>query len=113
MQAKASAVIRLTVIGAMFWLTLPALRLAAQAEPRHFRAGMRTAIGYTAALPETQLGVGAFHFLGSTRTAIFADWKITVGSLQEDENYCPTALAECVVDWVERERNDFRVRDEE
>lgn len=73
---------------------------------RAFGSGMKYGIGYSAAIPEAVLGVGGFAFLGESRLGLFADAKITVPSLSNDDYYCPPAINPCTVDFVEENRND-------
>jgi hypothetical protein len=96
-------------------LLIAALALAAGAGPldaqtprpaRAFGSGMKYGIGYTAAVPEAVLGLGGFAFFGESRLGAFADFKITVPSLSNDDFYCPAPIDPCTVDFVEANRND-------
>jgi hypothetical protein len=50
--------------------------------------GPITAAGYTPVIPEALIGLGAFHMFGETgRWGIFADWKMTPGSLRNADNF--------------------------
>lgn len=95
-------------------VALSAADADAQALPRRdFHGGMYTGLGYNGSLPEAIAGAGIWHFFGSTRLGVFADGKITVSSLTGDDNYCPSQLDDCSVSFVEQERTDVVVRDEE
>lgn len=87
---------------------------AAQAVPlRDFHGTMRTGLGYNGSLPEAFAGAGVWHFFGSTRFGVFADAKFTTSSLTGDDKYCPSPLDECSVGFVEQERDDVVIRDED
>lgn len=84
------------------------------AQTRDFRTGMSTGIGYTAALPDVHAGVGAWHMFGGTPFGIFADAKMTVGSLRDEPTYCPPEFTSCTVEFVEESaRNDVFIRDDD
>ena len=85
------------------------LGTAAQGQTRDFRSGMGPGIGYSGAIPHAELGVGAFHFVRS-RVGVFAEAKMTVGTLKDHVYYCPPAITTCDVSWVMSERNDLHVR---
>lgn len=92
-------------------LVATASKLGAQVAPsRDFRSSMRTGIGYTAAFPDAIAGAGAWHFLGASPFGVFADAKLTVPSRRNSDRYCPPALEQCVIAWVETERNDIPLR---
>jgi len=99
------------------WASLGSLLLAggnlhAQAPAgRTFESGMRTGIGYTAVIPDVMGGVGFWRFLGDGRFGVFSDFKLTVPSIEGDREYCPSAILDCRVPWVEAERNDVTIRD--
>jgi len=79
---------------------------------RDFRDGMRTGIGYAGAMPDAIIGLGLFHFVGDRPIGLFADWKITaLSGIREDDEYCPTGIAECTASWVLAERNDQHLDD--
>jgi hypothetical protein len=97
--------------------TLPAFLLMAgataplTAQGRDFHSGMKTGIGYTAALPDVHAGVGIWRMIGDTPFGIFADAKMTVGSRQDEPTYCPAVITPCTVETVETQRNDLFIRD--
>jgi hypothetical protein len=74
---------------------------------RNFRAGVHTAIGYTGVLPEAQIGAGVLQFFGNRGIGVFADWKMTFGSIDGDEEHCPPAIETCSVTWALANRNDL------
>lgn len=78
----------------------------AQAAPpaRNFYTTMRTGIGYSAVLPDAVVGAGFFHLF--SRFGVFAEGKLTLPSITGDEEYCPSALGSCDVEWVLANRND-------
>jgi hypothetical protein len=92
---------------------VPAHAQAPVPPQRHFRAVMRTGIGYSAAIPDAVLGASVYRFLGSGSLGVFADWKMKANSLKGSDNYCPSVIQSCQVAWVEAERNDIRIRDED
>lgn len=88
--------------------------VAAQAVPRRdFYGTMRTGLGYNGSLPEAIAGAGVWHFFGSSRFGVFADGKFTTSSLTGDDKYCPSQLGACSVQFVEQERDDVVIRDED
>lgn len=96
---------------AVLLLGLTGGSLAAQA--RTFGAGMNTGIGYTAAFPDVHAGVGVWHFFGVSPFGIFADAKTTVGTLRDEPTYCPAVISPCTVDFVQTQRNDLFIRDQD
>ena len=94
---------------ALVALAGPITPLVAQG-PKTFRSGMNLGAGYVGVIPEAVVGGGAFYFFGTSGIGVFADAKMTPGSLKKHENYCPQAISVCSVSWVESERNDFRLR---
>lgn len=79
---------------------------------RNFNTGMTTGIGYTPVIPAALLGAGVYKFFGSSGIGVFADWKMTPTSLSGDHEYCPPAIAECTVAWVEfNEPFHLRIKD--
>jgi len=83
---------------------------------RDFRSGMSTAVGYTGVLADALLGAGAWHILSGTPYGVFVDWKMTGGSVRDDENYCPAGarppvVPTCTIAAVESRWNDFPIRD--
>jgi len=99
------------------WIAVGFLSLAggsvhAQAPAgRTFESGMRMGIGYTAVIPDVMGGVGVWRLLGDGRIGVFSDFKMTLPSIEGDREYCPAALLDCRVPWVEAERNDLKMRD--
>jgi hypothetical protein len=92
-------------------LTTAALPLQAQTQPaRAFGSGMRFGAGYAGAIPEALVGVGAITFFGDSRVGAFADWKMTLPSITNDDIYCPEGINPCTVAFVNGERNDQEVR---
>lgn len=84
------------------------------AQARDFRSGIHTGIGYTAALPDVQAGVGVWHMFGDSPFGVFADAKMTVGSLRDEPTYCPPEISPCTVEAVEAAaRNDSYIRDDD
>lgn len=98
------------LVGALL-LAVSAGSLAGQG--RDFRSGMRTGIGYTAAFPDVQAGVGVWHLVGGSPFGVFADAKMTIGSLRDEPTHCPAALTECTVTYVESQRNDLFIREQD
>ena len=92
-------------------LVLVTAPLDAQSSDASFTTDRVTGFGYTGAVPKAEIGVGVFHFLGRKGLGVFADAKMTLGSIQDKEDYCPPAVATCDVSWAESNRNDLFVRD--
>lgn len=80
----------------------------ADAQPvpeRNFRAGMLNGIGYTAVPPDVVAGgVGGWRFFGERGIGVFLDGKMTTSRLSRRSEYCPEALGECTLEWVEFNR---------
>jgi hypothetical protein len=94
-------------------LMLSAAAANAQAGPqRDFHTTLRHGAGYSGVFPDAALGAGIFSFLGNTRFGVFADGKMTVPRLTSSEGYCPPEIAVCTVEWVQANRNDLMIRDE-
>ncbi len=110
MNGRSRTTLPCAVLLALLALGAP-LTAAAQVSGPDFRNGMRTGIGYTPVVPDVLLGAGAFRFIGND-LGIFGDWKVTVPSRTRHTDYCPPAILECTVRWVEAERNDQVIRDE-
>lgn len=94
---------------------LLSLSAAAKADAqirRDFHSGMRTAIGYSGALPAAAAGVGVWNMV-STQFGIFADAKMTPTSRRDHAMHCPPTLTPCTVAQVEAERNDLIIRDDD
>ena len=87
--------------------------LLGQIAPRRtFEQGMRTGIGYTGAIPDAAVGVGAWHLFGSGRFGVFADAKTTFPSKRDSGDYCPDELTSCTVPDIEAERGfDIKLRE--
>jgi hypothetical protein len=90
---------------------LCAAPVAAQGPGAGFTTDHATGFGYTGAVPRAEIGVGAFHLLGWNRLGVFADAKMTLGSVRDNVDYCPPAVTTCDVEWAESNRNDLFVRD--
>jgi hypothetical protein len=99
----------LALILLMAWTTHAA---AQTAERRDFHSGMAWGIGYSGTIPEAYFGAGGWHLLRGGRFGVFADGKVTLPTLTAHDNYCPPALQECSIVWVQQNRNDFELRDE-
>jgi hypothetical protein len=96
---------------AVLLLALSTAPLAAQA--RNFRTGQSMGIGYTAAFPDVQGSVGVWHIFGGTPFGIFADAKMTIGTLRDEPTHCPAAITPCTIATVEAQQNDLFIRDED
>jgi hypothetical protein len=106
-RAVRTAALALVVLGAC------AVNVAGQAAPpRNFHSGMSWGIGYSGTIPEAYFGAGGWHLVRGSRFGVFADGKVTLPSLTGHNNYCPPALQECTIAWVQQNRNDFDLRDE-
>jgi hypothetical protein len=84
----------------------------APAPPRDFHSGMAWGIGYSGTIPEAYFGAGGWHLLRGNRFGVFADGKVTLPTFTAHDNYCPPSLQECSITWVQQNRNDFDLRDE-
>jgi hypothetical protein len=86
-------------------------------ETRDFHQGIRFGAGYAAVYPDAALGVSAFMNVPSRRFGIFADAKMTPGTVQDEPNFCPPPtrppnLPRCTVETVQFEWPiDFPLRD--
>jgi hypothetical protein len=80
--------------------------------PRNFHSGMAWGFGYSGTIPEAYAGAGGWHFLKGRGIGVFADGKITVPSFTGHRNFCPASLQQCSITWVEQNRNDFAITDE-
>jgi hypothetical protein len=94
-----------------FLLLLFAAPLHAQSGATNFTTDPATGFGYSGAVPYAEIGVSAFHLLGRAGLGVFADAKMTLGSVQDHVDYCPPAVTTCDVSWAESNRNDLFVRD--
>jgi hypothetical protein len=95
---------------ALLLLGTGAQAISAQVSPtRTFLEGMRTGIGYSAALPDALVGASAWRLPGP-RIGGFVDFKLTLPSRRNDAAYCPPALTQCSSAWVDANRSDQRYR---
>jgi len=80
---------------------------------RDFRVGMTTGFGYSGVLPEVVAGAGAWRFIGDRGMGVFLDGKMTTPRFSNRTEYCPEALEDCTVPWVNQNRPaDSPLRDE-
>jgi hypothetical protein len=86
-------------------------------EVRDFHQGMRFGIGYAAVYPDAALGASAFMNFPARRFGLFADVKMTPGTVQDEPSFCPPPtrppnLDRCTVETVQFEWPvDFQLRD--
>ena len=90
---------------------VPASMLSAQMGD--FRRETTRGIGYSGSIPDAKVGIGAWQFFGASRIGVFVDAKTTLPSREKHENYCPSGLGECTVEWVETNRNDLQLDSED
>jgi hypothetical protein len=105
--------VQCTSVLAVLLLALCTSGAAAQQAPkRDFHSGMRWGAGYSGSIPDAYAGAGVWHLLGGGRIGLFVDGKTTVPRITGHRNYCPPALGECSITWVQQNRDDFNLGDE-
>jgi len=103
---------RFAVVAPVVLLLLPLMSAAGQTPPRRdFKNGMRTGIGYTAAMPDAMAGAGVWHLFGSGRFGAFADAKTSFPDLTRDQDYCPVQVSPCTVADIQDLRSELKLRE--